>query len=65
MKKKKQTKADKAFIEKIKSLGINTGKGADPKCDQCGGTMVPVVVAAVRVRKQKRKSGGDEQSFAA
>jgi hypothetical protein len=68
MKKKKQSKADKAFIAKIKSLGINTGAKSPapkmPKCAGCGETMVPVMVASVRVQKQKPRSSGDEQSFA-
>jgi hypothetical protein len=41
---KKQTKADKAFIEKIGTIGINTGgKKPEPKtCPDCGHEMKPI-----------------------
>lgn len=36
---KKQTKADKAFIEKIGTIGISTGAAKKKECPECGHEM--------------------------
>jgi len=44
---KKQTKADKAFIEKITTLNVQTGpKAKAPTCPGCGDAMKPIGVLA-------------------
>ena len=61
---KAQAKADKAFIEKIASLGLNFGAGSDgpPTCADCGGIKVEVIPVYTLRRP---KSAGEEQSFSA
>lgn len=73
---KKSTKADAAFIAKIKTLNINTGSDGPKltlppaKCHGCGeefpgGEVLAVGLAEVRIKKVPVKSKGDEESFAA
>lgn len=65
--KKKQTAADKAFIAKLKTIGINTGGSKPPVCHDCGGVpinVVPIAVAKVTIQRQPRDTSS-EQSFAA
>jgi hypothetical protein len=49
---KKQTKADKAFIEKIGTLGIKTNS-ASKACPDCGYEMQPIGHLAGEINGQK------------
>lgn len=75
---KKQTKADKAFIEKISSITVGTGAGkqkspAHIECPGCGGPAsvvgfvgFPIYAGDVKAEIQRRKKAeADEDSFAA
>lgn len=77
MKKKKSSKASKAYLDKIKSLGIQTSKssghGSGCSCPVCGKAvghplehMEPVGIAvSARVRKPEPKPESEEVSFSA
>jgi len=62
-------KNNKAFIEKIKTIGINTGaKPEAPKCMGCGGKMVELKlksVAVIPLRRRAKQPAADEQAFSA
>lgn len=70
-----QKKADKAFIAKISTIGISTGKSSAPQCPGCGDEMVPVGVLSGTIHGKKiggavfgprpPSSRSDEQSFSA
>lgn len=75
---KKQTKADKAFIEKISSITVGTGAGKQEvphvKCPDCGGPAAlvgivgfPIYAGDVKaeVQRRRKKADADEDSFAA
>lgn len=69
-KKKAQKAANKAFIDKIKSLGINTGKHKSkqsPACPDCGGQFIPVGVVGILRPPQPEtpRKGDDEVSLSA
>ena len=50
---KKQTKADKAFIDKIGTIGINTsGKKAEKPCPGCGGSAEQIGYIAGEIHGQ-------------
>lgn len=59
---KSQTKANKAFMEKVQSITIGTGAKA-PKCGICGGKLVGMAIGIRRIKKSPKQN--DEQSFAA
>lgn len=64
----KKKKADKAFIEKIKSLTIGTGAKPDDTCGVCGNPISHHILGAIvhlKRDKQKKNSGSDEMSFSA
>jgi hypothetical protein len=50
---KKQTKADKAFIEKISTLQVNTKSASKKDCPECGKEMKPIGFLAGEVHGQK------------
>lgn len=71
-----QDKANEAFIDKIKTINIGSGKSdpsQPPNCTDCGKPMMPVAVIPVGMVKinwadgyrKGRKLPSDEQSFSA
>lgn len=63
-----QNKKDKAFIEKIKTLQIQTSKAAPDKCPDCGGVPVPVVevhISSFGRRRKRKVNDREETSFSA
>jgi hypothetical protein len=71
---KKQSKADKEFVAKIATIGINTGAPKKPKCKDCGKPIGPVgmlvgtihgqhVAGEVYGHRPERRDSSDEQSF--
>lgn len=77
MPKKKQTKADKEFVAKIATIGINTGGKKETKtCPDCGHDMeqIGMLVGEVHGKKmagpvyghrKPKTERADEQSFSA
>jgi hypothetical protein len=65
--KSEKIKANEAFIAKIKTLAIKTGKklGKPVKltCSECGETVEGYVVAAGRIEMKKVTPPVDEQAF--
>jgi hypothetical protein len=66
---------DAAFIEKIKTINIGSGKSGPaqpPNCSDCGKPMTPVAVIPIMVSMhqaltpvRKLRRDADEQSFSA
>ncbi len=63
----KKQKANAAFLEKIKTIGISTGQHHDeaPECPDCGTKMKLVGVGIARVVHKQQPKPEQEESFAA